>query len=77
MKFRVFTNAANGRKVAVNIDSVKYIEVADENAKTTYIFIDSLTLAYDDAPDSQMVPVVIEVEEDFDVVFSRLNTIAE
>lgn len=77
MKFRVFTNAANGRKVAVNIDSVKYIDASDENAKTTYIYLDGYTLAYDDVPDAQTVPVVIEVEEDFDVVFSRLNTIAE
>lgn len=77
MKFRVFTNAANGCKVAVNIDSVKYIEVADENAKTTFIYITGFSLSYYDKLDAGMVPVVIEVEEDFDVVFSRLNTIAE
>ena len=77
MKFRMFTNAANGRKVAVNIDRVRNIEAADAEANTTYIYLDGYEPAYDYRPDSQAVPVVIEVSEDFDIVFSRLNTIAE
>ena len=83
MKFRVFTKALTGCKIAVNIDCVKYIEVADESENTTYIHIDGLAhidssaLACDDVPDASMVPVVIEVAEDFATVFSRLNTIAE
>jgi hypothetical protein len=67
MKFRVFTNAVNGRKVAVNIDHVQRIETANEEIGSTYIFVCR----------NGGVVAVIEVKEDFDVVFSRLNTIAE
>ena len=77
MKFRMFTNAATGRKIAINIDRVQYIEAAGRKAKRTYIYIDGLEPSYEDRADSQMAPIVIELSEDFDTVFSRLNTIAE
>lgn len=66
MKFRMFTDAANGRKLAVNVDFVLEIE-ADKDG-TTAIF---MRRPY------QGDVVIIEVAEDFDTVFSRLNTIAE
>lgn len=68
MKFRMFTEAVSGRKVAVNVDLVTLIEVADKEAKTTEIWMTSWR-------NGDMC--IVEVSEDFDTVFSRLNTIAE
>ena len=66
MKFRYFTDAIRkGVKIAVNIDHVRFIETADAEAGTTYIVFD------------KNGEQCIEVGEDFDTVFSRLNTIAE
>ena len=60
MKFRMFTDLASGRKIAVNIDSVdKIVEVRD--GCEIWIGFDSY----------------VTVAENYDVVFSRLNTIAE
>ena len=68
MKFRMFTDAIRkGKKIAVNIDHVRFIETADAEAGTTEIWMDGHN---DDA-------VVLEVGEDFHTVISRLNTIAE
>jgi hypothetical protein len=68
MKFRYFTDAIRkGKKIAVNIDRVRLIQVADAEAGTTEIWMDG------HAGDT----IVVEVSEDFDTVFSRLNTIAE
>lgn len=72
MKFRMFTEAIRGEKIAVNIDKVSRIAVACKEANTTYIFFDQ---PYRD--DEGTGEVVVEVGEDFDTVFSRLNTIAE
>lgn len=72
MKFRMFTEAIRGEKIAVNIDKVSRIAVACKKANTTYIFFDK---PYRD--DEGTGEMVIEVGEDFDTVFSRLNTIAE
>lgn len=72
MKFRMFTEAIRGEKIAVNIDKVSRIAVACKKANTTYIFFDQ---PYRD--DEGTGEVVVEVGEDFDTVFSRLNTIAE
>ena len=74
MKFRMFTLAGRGCKVAVNIDRVRYIEVADAKAKTTYIYLDGKLEA---TRVGEALTSVLEVSEDFDMVFSRLNTIAE
>ncbi len=69
MKFRMFTDAIRkGKKIAVNIDRVKFIETADAEAGTTEIWMDGR-----DGDD----PIILEVGEDFDTVFSRLNTIFE
>lgn len=62
MKFRMFTDAVTQNKVAVNVDHVIDI-VALGNGKT-YIWFDVKGQA-------------LTVAEDFDTVFSRLNTIAE
>ena len=68
MKFRMFTDAVRqGIKFAVNVDRVRFIETADAEAGTTNIWMDGHN---GDA-------VVLEVGEDFDTVFSRLNTIFE
>lgn len=68
MKFRMFTDAVRkGKKIAVNIDRVRFIQVADAEAGTTEIWMDGHS---GDA-------IVLEVGEDFDAVLSRLNTIAE
>ena len=68
MKFRMFTDAVRkGKKIAVNIDRVRFIQVADAEAGTTEIWMDGHS---GDA-------IVLEVGEDFDTVLSRLNTIAE
>ena len=74
MKFRMFTLAVRGYKVAVNIDRVRFIEVADAEEKTTYIYLDGRLEATEPG---EPLTSVIEVSEDFDTVFSRLNTIAE
>ena len=63
MKFIMFTYAASGLKVAVRTDAVGYIDEADRESRTTYISIGKSR--------------GIEVAEDFDAVFARLNTIAE
>ena len=72
MKFRMFTEAIRGEKIAVNIDKVSRIAVACKKANTTYIFLD-----YRCSDGEEMVEAVVEVSEPFDIVFSRLNTIAE
>ena len=66
MKFRMLTEAANGRKIAVNIDHVLYIE--EQRDGTTLIELGN---------HKDMQPTFLEVSEPFDIVFSRLNTIAE
>lgn len=74
MKFRYFTDAIRkGVKIAVNIDHVQRIETACKKAGTTYIiFGNNRAENYEDSGEQ-----CIEVGEDFDTVFSRLNTIAE
>jgi hypothetical protein len=68
MKFRYFTDATRkGVKIAVNVDRVRFIETADAEAGTTNIWMDG----------HNGDVVILEVGEDFDTVFSRLNTIAE
>ena len=68
MKFRMFTDAVRkGKKIAVNIDRVRFIQVADAEAWTTEIWMDGHSGDV----------IVLEVGEDFDTVLSRLNTIAE
>lgn len=66
MKFRMFTSDVSGRKVAVNIDHVVYIEAQRDGS--TLIELGN---------HKDMQPTFLEVSEPFDVVFSRLNTIAE
>ena len=72
MKFRMFTEAISGEKIAVNIDHVSRIGVACRTAKTTYIYFD-----YQLKDEEATMEAVVEVSEPFDIVFSRLNTIAE
>lgn len=72
MKFRLFTDAIRNRKIAINVDRVVRIEPASESAGTTYIILDQME---DD--DDGRFHTTFEVAESFDVVFSRLNTIAE
>lgn len=72
MKFRMFTEAISGEKIAVNVDRVSRIGVACKKANTTYIYFDHY---YTD--DEGTVETVVEVSEPFDIVFTRLNTIAE
>ncbi len=62
MKFRMFTDAVTQRKVAVNVDHV--VDIVALGNGTTYIWFDVKGQA-------------LNVAEDFDTVFSRLNTIAE
>lgn len=74
MKFRYFTDATRkGVKIGVNVDEVERIETADADANTTYIIFKRKI--YDG--DGELTFSCIEVAEDFDTVFSRLNTIAE
>jgi len=72
MRFRMFTEAARGEKIAVNVDKVLRIGIASKSQNTTYIHMD---FPYQD--EDGTVETVIEVLEPFDVVLSRLNTIAE
>lgn len=68
MKFRYFTDATRkGVKIGVNVDRVRFIQTADAEAGTTEIWMDG----------HKGDVIVLEVAEDFDTVFSRLNTIAE
>lgn len=73
MKFRLFTDAIRNRKIAINVDRVVRIEHACESAGTTYIILDQM----EDDGDGDRFHTTIEVAEPFDIVFSRLNTIAE
>ena len=73
MKFRMFTEMLSGEKIAVNVDKVSRIGVASKTANTTYIYFD---YQIGDGEGST-VEACIEVSEPFDIVFSRLNTIAE
>ena len=66
MKFRMFTDAATGRKVAVHIDKVNYVI---ENANGT-VRIWTRRAEAD-------IGAFIDVTEDFNTVISRLNTIVE
>jgi len=61
MKFRMLTEYYSGCKVAVNVDKV--VQVDDCNGKYTVVH-----MGY-----KQSIPV----REDFDTVFSRLNTVAD
>ena len=72
MKFRLFTDAIRNRKIAINVDRVVRIEPASESAGTTYIMLDQM-----EEDDDGRFHMIFEVAESFDVVFSRLNTIAE
>lgn len=74
MKFRMFTDAIRkGVKIAVNVDKVQRIETADKKAGTTWIFFGKNNgEKYDEFAEQ-----CVEVGEDFDTVFSRLNTLAE
>lgn len=62
MKFRMFTDAITKRKVAVNIDSV--VDIVEMRDGTTDIWFTTKGM-------------ILNVAEDFDTVFSRLNTLAE
>ena len=61
MKFRMFTENYSGCKVAVNVDKV--VQVEDCGGKYTVIDLDNKRS--------------VLVKEDFDTVFSRLNTVAD
>lgn len=61
MKFRMFTENYSGCKVAVNVDKV--VQVEDCGGKCTAIHMDGKRS--------------VLVKEDFDTVFSRLNTVAD
>jgi len=62
MKFRMFTDAVTKRKVAVNVGKIVDIVAVDDG--TTDIWFTTKGM-------------VLNVAEDFDTVFSRLNTIAD
>ena len=62
MKFRMFTDAVTKRKVAVN--NTKVVDIVQQGDGTTDIWF-------------TVEGKVLNVAEDFDTVFSRLNTLAE
>ena len=62
MKFRMFTDFESGEKIALDVDSVSRIE--EEKSGGTWITLKDLD-------------ALVRVQEDFDTVFSRLNTVAE
>ena len=62
MKFRMFTDAVTKRKVAVNI--TKVVDIVQQGDGTTDIWFTTNGM-------------ILNVAEDFDTVFSRLNTLAE
>lgn len=66
MKFVTFTDAQNGRKVAVYVDKVAYV-LENENG-TVRIWTRRAEAD---------IGAYIDVAEDFNTVISRLNTIAE
>ena len=68
MKFRMFTDAVRkGVKIGVNVDRVWFVQTADAEAGTTEIWMGG----------HNGDTIVLEVEEDFDTVLARLNTISE
>lgn len=62
MKFRIFTDAVTKRKIAVNVDRV--VDMVELGDGTTDIWFETKGL-------------IVNVAEDFDTVFARLNTVAE
>lgn len=62
MKFRMVTDAVTKRKVAVNI--TKVVDIVQMGDGTTDIWFTTKGM-------------ILNVAEDFDTVFSRLNTLAE
>ena len=73
MKFRMFTDR-DGGKVAVNVDHVKFVEAIVDNKTVIYLTgfeVSGVVCGGEELPN------VLVVSEDFDTVFSRLNTIAE
>lgn len=64
MKFRMFTDYITGEKVAINVDRV--MRVVEKGQ------LSEITIAADAARDT-----FVCVAESFDVVFSRLNTVAD
>ena len=62
MKFRMFTDAVTKRKVAVNV--TKVVDIVQMGDGTTDIWFTTKGM-------------ILNVAEDFDTVFSRLNTLAE
>lgn len=73
MKFRMFTDATTDRKIAVNIDYVRVINVGGRYNDATEIWLGECDENFDGVPGGDM----ILVKEDFDTVLSRLNTIAK
>ena len=72
MKFRMFTDWYTGNKIAVNVEIVTGIEALDGEKPGTLIAL----------AERVVDPAVrkwssVRVEEDFDTVLARLNTIAE
>ena len=68
MKFRKFTDAVRkGVKIGVNVDRVRFVQTADAESGTTEIWMDG----------HKGDTIVLEVEEDFNTVLARLNTIAK
>lgn len=74
MKFRMFTEFELKQKIAVNVDQVRQI-IEDKDGGTWIVFIDYQPPEILDVGEND--PGVVRVAEDFDTVFSRLNTLAE
>lgn len=62
MSFKMFTVKGADRKVAVNDNHVLYIQ---DGGTSTVVWM---------RVSGSCAPVAVEVKEDFDTVFSRLNT---
>lgn len=74
MKFRMFTEFELKLKIAVNVDQVRQI-IENKNGGTVIEFRDYRPPEIMEVGEYDFG--VVRVAEDFDTVFSRLNTIAE
>ena len=73
MRLRMFTQAATGRKIAINYKLVRIVHelpaIGEDKARSRIEMQPVSNKSWD--------PECVDVEEDFDVVISRLNMVVK
>jgi hypothetical protein len=81
----MFTQAANGRKIAINYKLVRYVHelpaLGEDTARSRIVLHpvnnESSIPECVDVESEPLMPICVDVEEDFDVVLSRLNMVVK